>query len=56
MNKAPSAAASLPLQCPSQTFRPSLSSPVLFFLVVQFFAQRCYATPASFRGGESTLH
>ncbi len=53
----PPAAASLPLQYPSQTLRPSLSSsPVLFFLVVQLFAQRCYATLASFREGESTLH
>lgn len=53
----PLAAASLPIQYPSQTLRPSLSSsPVLFFLVVQLFAQRCYATLASFREGESTLH
>lgn len=53
----PPAAASLPLHYPSQMLRPSLSSsPVLFFLVVQLFVQRCYATLASFREGESTLH
>lgn len=53
----PLAAASMPLQYPSQTLRPShSSSPVLFFLVVQLFAQRCYATLASFREGESTWH
>lgn len=50
----PPAAASLPFQYPSQA--PNLLLPVLFFLVVQLFVQQCYATLASFREGESTLH
>lgn len=60
----PLAAASLPLQSPSLAVSgphsfssPLLPCPLFFpFVVVQLFAQRCYATLGSFRGGESTLH